>query len=348
MESFNLTSEPASNFGPFPASVALRAETNALTEVENFAVFGETEVDVDWLLPGLSFTFGARYDLETVDNDIRTVATLEPPIPLPFPLPDDRNVTDATFSAFLPKFAVTYDWTPDIATSFTAQRGYRAGGVQVNGFTQQVNEFDPEFTWNYELAVRSQLVDRRLTANANIFYTEWTDQQVPVPGPSGNSADFNIENAGESRLYGAEASLEAIVTENLDVFGSIGLVQTEFLEFESGGRDLSGNAFRSAPEVTAAFGGRYFFDNGLELSADASYTAGSFVDEFNDPNEESDPRFLVNAQLTYVEDNWNAGFFVRNLFDNDYVTRRLTQRDSSQVLITGEPLTFGLYVGYQF
>ncbi|WP_375595522.1 TonB-dependent receptor [Algihabitans albus] len=346
---FNLTRDPASRFTNLaPPGVFLEAETNSKTEVENFAVFGEADIGVDWLLPGLTFTLGGRYDRETVDNDIRTVATLDPAIPSPIPLPNDRNETDASFSAFLPKIGLTYDWTPDIATSFTVQRGYRAGGAQVNGFTQQVNEFDPEFTWNYEFALRSQFFDRRLTANANLFYTDWTDQQVPVRGPSGNSEDFDIVNAGESRLYGAEASLEALVTPKLDVFGSIGLVQTEFLDFESGGRDFSGNEFRSAPEVTAAFGATYFFDNGISVGADASYTGVSFVDADNDPAARADARFLVNTQITYDQDRWNAGFFVRNLFDNDYATRRLPQQDGSRVLISGEPRTFGLYLGFAF
>ena len=345
----NLTRDPASLFNPLaPPGLFLVAETDQRTEVENVAVFGEADIGVDWLLPGLTFTLGGRYDRETVDNEIRTVTTLDPATTSPDPLPNFSNNSDANFSAFLPKIAITYDWTPDIATSFTVQRGYRGGGTQVNGSTLQVNEFDPEFTWNYELALRSQFFDRRLTANANLFYTDWTDQQVVVRGPSGIRDDLDIVNAGESRLYGAEASLEALVTPNLDVFGSIGLLRTEFLEFESRGEDLSGNEFRSAPEVTAAFGATYFFDNGISVGADASYTGVSFVDADNDAAARADARFLVNTQITYDHDRWNAGFFVRNLFDNDYATERRVQRDGARTLVAGEPRTFGLYMGFQF
>ncbi len=348
-DELNITRDPASLINPSaPPGVFVMAETRSLIERQNFGVFAEAELGADWLLPGLSLTFGARYDRETVEADARIVAALDPAGPSPFPLPDDRTQNEETFSAFLPKVGVTYDWTPDVATSFTVQRGYRAGGTQVNIVTQQVNEFDPEFTWNYEFALRSQFFDRRLTANANLFYTDWRNQQVSVENPlDGN--DFNVVNAGESRLYGAEASLEALVTPNLDVFGSIGLVRTEFLEFEDAGRDFSGNEFRLAPEVTLAFGATYFFDNGLSIGADASYTGGSFSDADNDPREESDARFLVNTQVTYEQDRWNAGFFVRNLFDNDYATQRFVQQqDGTRTLITGEPRTFGLYVGFEF
>ena len=104
----------------------------------------------------------------------------------------------------------------------------------------------------------------------------------------------------------------------------------------------------SAPEVTAAFGGTYFFDNGLSIGADASYTKGSFLDADNDSREKPDSRFLVNMQLTYVLDNMSVGFFARNLLDKDDATQRVVQNDGARTVITGEPRTFGLYVGLEF
>lgn len=104
----------------------------------------------------------------------------------------------------------------------------------------------------------------------------------------------------------------------------------------------------SAPEVTAAFGGTYFFDNGLSIGADASYTKGSFLDADNDSREKPDSRFLVNMQLTYVLDNMSVGFFARNLLDKDDATQRVVQNDGARTVITGEPRTFGLYLGLEF
>ena len=100
--------------------------------------------------------------------------------------------------------------------------------------------------------------------------------------------------------------------------------------------------------MTAAFGATYFFDNGISVGADASYTGVSFVDANNDSAARSDARFLVNTQVTYTHDRWNAGFFVRNLFDQDYATERRVQRDGARTLVSGEPRTFGLYMGFEF
>ncbi|WP_041301481.1 TonB-dependent receptor [Hirschia baltica] len=58
--------------------------------------------------------------------------------------------------------------------------------------------FDQEFAMNYELAFRSEWLDGRLTANANVFYMDWTDQQISVQL---SSADFDSEVANASGSF---------------------------------------------------------------------------------------------------------------------------------------------------
>src|SRR3546814_13904101 len=69
-------------------------------------------------------------------------------------------------------------WTPNLKTGFTVQRGYRSGGSSGNIARSATFSYDPEFTWNYELSLRSAWLDGRLTLNANAFYVDWKDQQV--------------------------------------------------------------------------------------------------------------------------------------------------------------------------
>jgi iron complex outermembrane receptor protein len=54
------------------------------------------------------------------------------------------------FNAFLPKLGLKYDWTDDVNTSLTAQRGYRSGGSTVNIARSQRSPTIQEYTWNYE------------------------------------------------------------------------------------------------------------------------------------------------------------------------------------------------------
>lgn len=324
-----------------PNGVFVTREDTFPTEIENYAIFGEADIAADGLLPGLTFTIGARYDIEKFKfaNTSTTSPAVLPPV----------NVSGSTdYEAFLPKVGVTYDFATDQSVSFTVQQGYRAGGAQVNGFNGNLNEFDPEFTTNYELAYRGQFYDGALRVAANAFYTLWRDQQVSVPGGSGNVLDIDVLNAGKSEIWGAELTVEGDPTANLSLFGSVGYVQTDFLRFTTGGVDFSGNEFPGAPEWTTAFGGSYAWDNGVTLGVDTSYTGASYFGAANNAGNRSDDRWLVNAQLTYEnDDGLLTGVYVRNIFDQDYAVQRNTSASGTQVR-TGEPLTVGAFVTKTF
>lgn len=335
-------------FGTFPSSAFLpglpdftvTGLSESETDITNFAFFGEVEVE---LLDDLRLIAGGRYDRET--QDVRTVNTtvLSNPIFAPLLPPDTTEETSTTFDAFLPKAGIVYDFTKDLSLGFTYQRGYRSGGANFNFLIAEQNDFDPEFTNNYELALRSQWLDGRLTANANAFYIDWTNQQVQVFGPSGNPLDVRTENAGESHLFGGELELSATPLDGLDLYASIGYVETEFDDFVSGGVQLAGNEFRNAPKWTGSVGGTYFFENGLYLGADATYTSGSFGDAENTPEFRADSRFLLDLRAGYETENFNVFAYVNNVFDNTYAEERFAQS-----VTIGDPLTFGLVAQLAF
>ncbi|MEM7237815.1 MAG: TonB-dependent receptor, partial [Pseudomonadota bacterium] len=257
-----------------PDFVTIDRFTDRTTDTTNFAIFGEVEYRP---IEKLGLIAGGRYDRETVEFEDTVVVTTSAPIALPLPPPDTAS-GDTTFDAFLPKIGFVYDWTNDLSTGFTVQRGYRAGGTSRNILTGEITEFDPENTWNFEIALRSQWFDGALTANANVYYTLWRNQQVDVFGPSGSALDTFTVNAGESRQIGGELELRARPTDNLELFGAVGVANTEFTDFVDNGVDFGGNEFPRAPEVTGAFGASYFFDRGFEIHGDASFTGGSFND----------------------------------------------------------------------
>lgn len=306
----------------------------------NYAVFGEAEIGV---LPALTLIAGGRYDHQK--NEGRNVTTVEVSDPAFAPLlpPSATTKTKVRFDAFLPKLGLVYDFTDDASLGFTVQRGYRAGGASFNTITGVQNEFDPEFTWNFELALRSQWLDERLTVNANVFYTDWNDQQVAIFGTSGSPFDFRTENAGSSRLFGGEIEVRAQPLDNLDLFAGFGYANTEFTDFVSGGNQLAGNEFPFASKYTASFEGTYYFDMGTYVSVDASYQSKAYGDVDNTEARETDGRFLVNARLGYDAERWSVTAYVNNLFDKDYVTtvgNAVAGRDG--LITAGDPRAFGV------
>ncbi|WP_172839430.1 TonB-dependent receptor [Tateyamaria omphalii] len=317
------------------------------TDVENIAIFGEVDIRADRWLDGLSFTVGARYDYEEFSFDAETV--YDTPIPLPPEFQDQAAQGDTNFSAFLPKFGINYEFTDTQRVSFTIQRGYRSGGTSINA-SNVISEFEPEFTTNYELAYRGSFNADRVFVAANVFFTDWTDQQVnQFSGvlPTGQP-DTIVVNAGKSEVIGGELSVEAELSDRFSVFGQVAYSDTEFVEFNNAGENLAGNDFPGAAELTAAFGARYDWDNGISWGIDASFTEGSFFDVENSAAQRSDDRWVVSSQLTYQMEELELGLYVRNLFDEDYATSRFVDENGTTFERVGEPRTIGFYVQRSF
>lgn len=297
-------------------------------EYRNYAWFGEAtwRIDEHW-----AFTLGGRYDREEQDRTQSTDTSVTTVTGNPYAdtlltalstqLNSASEDTDTDYDAFLPKFVAQYYWSDDINTAFSIQRGYRAGGSSVNLSNGRIFEFDPEFTWNYELSLRARLMEDRVRLNANLFYTNWEDQQVDV-SPSGDPQDSYTGNAGKSRLYGAELEVSADVTPSLELFGNLGYVKTEFRSFtlNVGGElaDFADNEFPGAPNLTATVGLNYRNDSGIFVGTDLNYQGESYLD--NDNSRESDSRALLNVKLGYEQENYSVYVWATNLTDREYIT----------------------------
>ncbi len=349
-------------------------------EINNYALFGEMDYDLTdrWRL-----TVGLRYDREDIAQNIFD-STFVPPIISGDPQIDqilagvaaqftnvvEINDVDNEFDAWLPKAALSYQWNEDVSTSLSYQRGYRAGGLSVNVFrsalapgnaTQQdlealgvVNSFDPEFTDNYELAFRSQWLDNRLSLNANVFWIDYTDQQINVQ-LSSNVLDNLTENVGASELYGFEVDLSALLADGFQVGAYAGYSRTEFTdgrgllnEAVGGGIDLTGNEFSYAPRWTAGGFARYEWESGWFVNGRVRYQDESFSQFTNDPLAVNDSFTLVDLIAGYQSEFWRAELFLDNATDEEYLTVNFGPVTPGGVNIAGDPRLFGGRVFVQF
>lgn len=378
-------------------SVAV-SESNGRSGIDNFAIFGQAEWDLDdnWRV-----NLGFRYDNEQVtaiDNPFAFIVSPEtcsanvpgslinPNLP-PFPFvaapcqllldaffsnsfgtnPGEGEEFSTRFEAFLPRAAVTYRFDEESSVFLSYQRGYRAGGARfvlaptaTAGINATVlNEFDPEFLDTFEIGTRNVFLDGKLVANANVFYSLYSDQQTSVLGPIPqiNGIDDLIINAAESTLYGAEFSLDYTVNDNWNFFASVGLLETEFDDFpfavdENGDpqnpgnpqfANLAGDEFPFAPNVTFTFTGNYQHGSGFYASSTFTYTGPQFTGIPNLTNEDFEQAFLDNggdaafgATLTeevesrsdltlrvgYRTGNFNVFAAATNVLDDDQLRSR--------------------------
>lgn len=248
------------------------------------------------------------------------------------------------FNAFLPKGGVSMDWTPDVTTALTVQKGYRSGGSSQNTARSTLEPYNPEHTLNFEGALRSKWLDGRLQLNANLFYTKWTDQQVSV-NRGINSYDYNTVNAGKSHLWGFEFEASHKLNRLFDVYATLGHVETKFDEFtlpagtSATSSNLSGSQFSYAPKWTVAGGVNAHWGGGWTGNINANWRSGVFTSVGVDQAQNRvGARTVANARLGYDAGHWGAYLFLRNMFNAKY--EQYAYR-AGQVAVLGEPQTIG-------
>ncbi|WP_171045301.1 TonB-dependent receptor [Pseudoalteromonas rubra] len=260
--------------------------------------------------------------------------------------PKVSPATSVDYQAFLPQFGVSYDVSETLLVSAFYKEGYRAGGAEVSLGGRQ-NDYDPEYLSNYELALRSVMLDGDLVVNANAYFGDWTEQQVTICAED-NALDCLTENAGESEIYGLELSTQYTVTEDLNMFASVGYAHTEFKKFNSSTLgNLAGNDFAYSPNVTAAIGSTYYITDSFFVSGNVNYQDEVYADVKN--TSKLDARTLVNLKAGYETEDYSIDFYVNNLTDKFYITSDFTAADGiARTVRGGLPRMYGVSFTYNF
>jgi iron complex outermembrane receptor protein len=284
-------------------------------KTSNVAVFGEATYE---FAPTWFATLGGRLDYLKEKNTELNSTVLFGSVPAFFGGPASFDEVN-----FVPKISLSKEFGDNQKVGISYTQGFRSGGSYVNRSDPAfpLVSYDPEYSQSYELSYKGTLLDDRLTLNANLFYTKYEDQQVEIRPPSPIPGYRITENAASSRAWGFEIEPTYQVTDQFSAFASIGYLNTKFLEFDHGGLgNQSGKAFPEAPEWTYGFGGRYEFENGVYVGADAKYTT-DYNSRFGTRGMyKIDSRFLVNAQAGFKKNNWEITAFAENLTDEKYFT----------------------------
>jgi iron complex outermembrane recepter protein len=125
----------------------------------------------------------------------------------------DKTVSD---TGTVPRFNLTYKFTPDLMTYATFSKGFRPGGVnrtEVAG----IGPYQPDFLTNYEIGWKTQWFGHRLRWNGALFWEDWKNFQFSFLGPSSLTI---ITNGGNARIKGIENEFEWAVTNDFLVTSS--------------------------------------------------------------------------------------------------------------------------------
>ena len=254
-------------------------------------------------------------------------------------------------------------------------RGYKAGGVNTNGsIPNELRSFDPEYLTNYEFGYKVTLLNNDAYIRSAIFYMDRNDMQVRTSKKI-NTTDFiqYLGNASSGYNYGLEVEAAWQVNDTINLYGSLGLLKTEFNDFiTADDLSLSGEEQSHAPSYQFNLGVNYqptdawLFNISLNGKAefyfsdtryyDYDYSGLIELDEvIPDQDLKSKSVVLLNASIAYLADDWQIKLWGRNLTDQDYANRGFyfgnDPRDgytAKKYTQLAEPLVFGVTLDYQF
>lgn len=326
-------------------------------QVKQTAVFGELSYDITdeiTLLGGLRW---AEFDRDTFEK-------------FDFPgglIPiGDRATGDGSFrgtdakSDTIFKIGVQYNVDDYRMLYAVHSQGFRVGGSnspRAVATGRLPAAYKGDFLNNYEIGLKSQWLDGRLTVNSSLFMMEWKDYLQGASFPDGEWWLRGTINAGRAETLGIETQIRWQATERLSFGANLFYANAEFKDtfcnnFENGvqqpciagangnidpdniqiqeGMDLPNSPEKTAwanvyYEVPDVFGGNLWF------YYDVSYTSETWAG-----TEDSRDGNLLGLAPTRHYSNFSTGLQFENGFDVELAVNNLTNEKGYGFVFTGE------------
>ncbi len=314
--------------------------------IETLAGFGFLDYS---LTPKLTLSAGVRVDYDRLKNESRISNTT---------LENDITV-------WQPKFSVGYQFTEDILAYANYGRGYRSGGFNSEATVKFDKTYDPEFTNNYEIGLKTSFLNNRIIFNNALYYIDFENQQQYTFIPLTPSV-LGIYNFEESVIRGFETEIKFKATNNLDFFASIGLNDGEIKEgvynrltnaaafdYESFEEvDVSGNTspFTIKSTLQVGMNGNYDLSDSTKLGF--YFNVDHRGTQYWDPLEEykQEPYTLVNGRVNLKFNNLGVSIWANNIFDTKFNTEFFPTAEFgfNNLRFPNTPTTAGIDLTYNF
>lgn len=314
----------------------------------------------------LKLTAGVRYTREeksitSTSDDVRTGPRT---VTSPF-YPAGAQASDV-FEDVSPMVTLAYHPSSNAMVYGTVAKGFRSGGIN-DVLTPELDNngvfgFDPETLMSYEIGLKSDWFNRKVTFNLSAFSSVYEDIQVNVIHPVASKR--YIGNIKEAEIRGAELELGYRPLPNLRFNAGVGLLEAEYKDLGSSGPSLAKSAitldtpFPRTPELSYTIGVQYEYAlaNEGEVSFSGSY---GFKDEQYSTSQKSNSVYqpdygLASFRVQYNApgDRWYAAAFCNNCFSEEYLTGGTNfSGNSGHGSIrseVGRPQEFGVSLGRKF
>ncbi|WP_231756918.1 TonB-dependent receptor [Microbulbifer elongatus] len=297
--------------------------------------------------------------------------------------PEGAKFSDSN-TDFIYKAVLGYDFTDNIRAYVNYSTGYKGPSYFV---TSNTNPADaeyfptrPEQSTNFEVGVRSRLLDDKLQFNLTYFDMAVEDYQVRAQrlvDEASNTYFAGYVNADEVRSTGFEADAVYKLTSDLKVVASYANYEATYEDFADTPVNCPGGTLADRCSVV---GGRNVFDQtGLPVENNAQEQAlvtlnynreigstgwdanvrtvwryeGDFTPSANMMAQEFDPNADYDVLDLYIgvgNDKLRGNLFVKNVMDESYNTFKFADQWGNQALFYPRDYSryFGASVTYMF
>ena len=279
---------------------------------------------------------------------------------------------DASFDAFTPRVALQWKPLPHSMLFASVAQGFKSGGFSESATSQLRAEtpLRPEKSTSYEIGMKNEFFDRRLTFNLTFYDALTKDLQTK----SLVGTLFVETNAGEAEVKGLELEVSVRPITGLQIGANYALTDARYKSFPNctaGGVSCSGNQIPNTPKNDLLFYGQYNLGLGngssLEFRGDVKFTDPFYSEPTNKQVLFARPltkiKGLVNGSVIYHPANasWDLQLWGKNLtnenyvvFSNNYYFFAATKVDFAAGVtdvdrsIFAPPRTYGVTLNYRF
>ena len=289
---------------------------------------------------------------------------------------------------------LSYDFSSDVHAYATYARSFKSGGINLSGLplnatstgvdlsTQTVR---PERVNHYELGLKTQALDRRLTVNIAAFWTDISDYQATVNNNAINVIRGYLANADRVRSRGFEFDTRFRPDARLNLYFNGAYTDATYRKFLNapcppelsggtatapggvtdpagtpGGRspaycDISGQRLPGISKWALSYGAEYNVPVGgtggeAYIGYDGNYRSSFSSNPSPSAYTTIDSYTLSNVRAGYRHGDLNLFGWVRNVFDRNYFELLSTQSGSTGLIVgqPGDPRTYGVTVSRSF
>ncbi len=309
---------------------------NEQIEQKSKAIFGQASVN---LTEQITLIVGGRYTWDKLRAGYQSF--VDPTLGIRFSLftpPDTSGSTSVSTENFSWRLGGQYKPSRDLTFFATVSRGYKGPAANaLIGTTVAPRIVRPEIPTNYEIGLKTALLDRRVNLDLSLFRTDVKDFQAQTVATGGTVSQFVFTNADELKFRGAQVNLYARPVDGLNLNAGLLYNRARYGDFivacnapyldgcvtGAAGSQINaqGRQLANAPRWKLTVGGGYEapVSNVLKAFVDASlaYRSKAPTSATPDPNLVIGGYSLVDGRvgIRAVDDKWSIALFARNLFD---------------------------------